>query len=311
MIDRVIALTIDKRIYRCWAFLGYNLARGVPLEKICFWRGQTPLAFSNEYEKIADAAEADGFPFIRKFQGYNNLKVIKQHPAQMCQVWSYAEMLRYVVKSQETCLLLWDDRFLATPFSLINVIAEQMQASEEDFYLFQLRIRGGPKEIRDKRVWTAPEDSESIEVYQEMFDAFTASSDVHIDYKKAFTRPGLLGYDESIVWTPKGAQWMLDCLHALEDVPSDIKQHSYFELSDAHLPEFAPCINIDNYICWGLRPHADLEIESGKGLYCPRNIGFNFIDEPLALGSDTNFLTEYVHERYQFYKNETDLQFLN
>ena len=233
-----------------------------------------------------------------------------QHPAQMCQIWSYAQMLRYVIESDQTCLLLWDDRFIGVPFSLLEMIVEDMR-QEPDFYAFQLRIRGSKDQIRDKTVLTDIDNENSMDIYKQLFSAFVATEDRNVNYKKCFTRKGLLGYDESIVWTPQGATWMLQCLNDIVDVEPDIKQLSYFELSDQHIPHYARCINLDNYICWGLRNDADKAIKAGKGIYCPRNIGFNFVDEPLAMGSDTEYLTPHINEEYQYYANELQLQILN
>lgn len=313
--DKIIALTIPKRVNRCWTFLGYNMARGVPPEKITYWLGETPIAYRNDYTAIADAAEADGFAFVRCFQGYDNIKAIRQHPAQMCQLWSYAQMLRYVVESGETCLFLWDDRFIGVPYGLLETITDTM-AEAGEFYLFQLRLRGLASEpdLQKKRTAdskNASENSESIDVYRDMFNAFASTMDMPVDYKACYTQKGLHGYDESIVWTPDGAAWALECLNKLQDVPPDIKKLSYFELSEAHLPYYARCINLDNFLHFHLSAEAKTVIQAGGGIYCPRKIGFNFIDEPLALGSDTEYLTEHTQEFYHAYANETDLIFLN
>lgn len=304
MIDKIIALTIPKRINRCWLFTGYNLAKGVPLEKISFWRGEVPITYGDSFNRIADAAEDDGFPFIRYFQGYENITVLKQSPAQMCQLWGYVQILRYIKESGETCLIIWDDRFIATPFSLLDTICQEMEDAG-DFYLFQLRLRGeNGKDFIMK-------ESIDIHIQQEMFDAYIASGDMPISYRKCFTKRGMYGFDETIIFTPKGANWLLDQFFNIEDVDPDLKKHNYFDLLPEHLPLYMKCVNIDSFLNYGLRLNIKKAMEEKKGIYCPRSQGYNFVNEPIAMGSDTGFLTEFVSGEYHYYAEETKLQFLN
>lgn len=305
MIDKVISLTIPKRINRCWTSLGYHLARGVPQEKITFWMGQTPLVFGNDYTRIADAAEADGFPFVRHFQGYENIVSIQQHPAQMCQVWSYAQILRYIAETQQTCLVLWDDRYIGVPLTFLELIVNEMEAdTDAPFHCFQLRLRGSDEEIRISK---GIPDS----IFIDLFESFIASRDIMISCKNTFTQKGLKGYDESIVFSPTGAEWMLNQMMTIEPVDVDLKKFTYYDIAPEQVPLYAKCINIDSWICWGLRPFVDKAVADGAGIYCPLAEGFNFIDEPLPLGSDTHFLTDQTSKAYHFYANETALQFLN
>jgi len=305
MLKKIIALTIPKCENRRWCFYGYHIARGVPKDMITYWIGETPLSYDNNFNRIADAAAADGFDFVRYFQGYENLTVLRQTPPQMCQVWSYAQILRHIADSNETSLVIWDDRYLSVPFGLLDILVEQLKDCELPFYLFQLRLRGDIDELRD------PHPSLPSHTQKELFQAYVGNTDTSIYYKDAFTKLGMMGFDESIIFSPEGAAWMLEQMHLIEDVSPEMKVHTFFDLSFEHLPFYMKCVNIDSYICWGLRPAADAAIADGKGLYCPLMPGINFIDEPIAHGSDTNYLTEYIHESYHTYNKETQLRYLN
>ena len=70
MIQRIIALTLERSIQRQWLYIGRMTAQGVPLDLIHFFRGADTKHYQNDYKRIADAAEADGYPFVRQFQGY-------------------------------------------------------------------------------------------------------------------------------------------------------------------------------------------------------------------------------------------------
>ena len=304
MIDKIISLTTEKRFNRCWLSMGFHLARGVPKEKLTFWVGETPIHYNNDYNKIADAAEEDGFPFVRYLQGYENLTVINQAPEQMCQFWSYAQILRYISETEQTCLILWDDRFLATPFSLVEIITQQATEVKAPFYMFQLRLRG---ETEFNDIQEQFPDAVSANLFQ----AFVAHEDVDVDYMTSFVTKGIQGFDESIIFSPTGADWLLQQMLEMEETDPDLKLHSYFDLSEIHLENFMKCVNIDSFIRYALPPLVQKALAENKGFYCPRASGFNFVAEPLSLGSDTNFLTEHVNDTYHYYNDETQLRFLN
>ena len=283
MIEQVIALTIEKAANRRWMYQGIMLEKGIPVEAIHFFRGKSYTEFASDYNRIADAAEKDGFSFVRQFQGYGDTGIVQQHPAQMCQLWNYARILRYIVETQKTTLVTWDDRTLTVPFSMLNVIIEQLKNKDKPFYTFQLRLRGQTEYLQ----LPEEEDDELNDLHAEQFRAYT-SIEHEIDYTYIFTRWGFYGYDETIVFSPKGAEWLLTQLIALDDIDADIKKMPYMDISLKQKPLYNSRLNLDNWLCWGLRPIIDAERKADtKGFYCPRYPGYDFIQDAHAFGSDT------------------------
>ena len=258
------------------------------------------------FDTIAAVAAEDGFPFVAYFQGHGDTGIIQQSPAQMAQVWSYAQMLRYIAEGDKNVLVTWDDRILTVPFGFLETIVAQLHEEREaPFYLFQLRIRGSEEYIRLPKRNYYEDEQIHLWLFQSLTDLST-----NINYANTFTLPGLLGYDETIVFSPAGAKWMLECMYALQDIDPDVKKLGYDDipLSQKHI--YNPTINIDNYVCWGLRPFADVAIGENKGLYRPRYPGFDFISDPLALGSLTEWASHKVEEFQYSYHNE-DYNFID
>ena len=305
MLDRMIGLTIPSRRNRCWFWKGYNMAKGVPADMLSFWEGMIPLDYGNNFERIADAAEADGFPFVRYFQGYENAMILNQHPAQMCQVWSYAQILRHITESDETTLVLWDDRYLGVPFSVIAYAVAELQSQSLPFYLLQLRIRGVEKNEIDQ---TAKDN-----VVRQFFDSIAKPTKIaQTELLGTVITKGMMGLDESIVFTPQGAAWVLEQMQAIEPPADDMKTFGIMDLSPVHQDMYMKCFNIDSWIKADLVPKANKVVKAKEaGIYRALSKEVTFIDEPIAFGSDTHFLTEHVDKNYHFYNNETVLDIIN
>lgn len=288
MIDKILCLTLNKSQTRRDIYIGRMTAQGVPLESIHFVRGKASSDFRKDYTAIADAAERDGFPFVRYFQNHDDTGMVKQTPAQMAQVWSYAQILRHIASGDETCLVTWDDRYLNTPFEFLEVIIEQLKEGY-DFHLFQLRLRGSPEYLRlpPLTFW------EEAHVHQQLFGAFTDLKQ-QLDHASIFTKPGFYGYDETIIFTPAGAKWMLEEMYSIEPlhgIDLDLYQLKYDEVPHHLKPQYCATLNIDNWICWGLRDAADKASEEGK-LHRPRYYGFDFIIDAIPQGSLTGWASE-------------------
>lgn len=290
VIGKVFALTIGS-IKRQWSYKAAMVGKGVPRERIFFIRGKTPADYQDDYALIAEAAAEDGFKFVRCFQGYGDTGIIRQTPAQMAQVWEFARILRLIANQDDICLLTWDDRTLTVPFMMLETIVnEHIHGTDgygENYYLFQLRLRGHELylQLPKEPYW------ESLEVHTELFRGFT-SLNHDINYAKVFTKLGLHGFDESIVFTPKGASWLLDQMHLIEDVDPDIKKLSYADVSVVQKPHYCKVINIDNWLCWGIKQEVKQAIKDWKGIYRPRYPGFNFIEDALPLGSTTGWASQ-------------------
>ena len=306
MIDKIIGLTIPKRRTRCWYWLGYNMSKGVPLDALSFWEGETPLEYGNSYKRIADAAAKDGFEFVRHFEGYDNIMVIQQHPAQICQLWSYAQILRHIADGDEITMVTWDDRYLAVPFYILNeIVYEMLNDNKREFYLFQLRIRGLELEYKPKPVNT--------QLLKYIYGAITASSHSPINIMESFTQLGIIGLDESIVFSPAGAAWVLEELHKVEPVDPELKDFRYMDMSEGvQRGLYMKCMNLDSWIRSSLVPIVQKKVKDDPvGIYYPISPEISFIAEGLMMGSDTQFLTENTEHEYRKFEKETELDFLN
>ena len=286
MIDRIIALTLEKSQDRRWFFLGAMTARGVPPEKIYFHAGTAAADLDNDYSRIARAADLDGFPFVRNFQGYQNIGIIKQAPAQMAQVWSYAKILSEIAGGNQITLVIWDDRVLTTPYFFLDNLTDQLEDTDVDFLMLQLRLRGEkfymphllPLEENERR------------------RKFGALFDVMLDVNNPFTFDSLIqrgfhGYDETIIFSPKGAEFMLAEMHKTPDVDPDIKKMYYFDINLPQKQVYNSCINIDNWICHYFAPLA-FERSKTDGIYCPLELGFDFVQDMNLHGSLTDWIPD-------------------
>ena len=310
MIDQVIGLTLERSIQRQWLYVGRMTAQGVPLEKIWFFRGADAKHYRESYEAIARAAEADGYGFVKFFQGYTDKTVINQTPAQMCQVWSWGKILKHIAEGDKITLVTWDDRYLSVPHAYLEMIVTSLiDMDPGNFHLFQLRLRGLQNCIR------LPEPDDGSENYDalvrrnaELFRAFT-DQNYTPNFVDIFTRRGYYGYDESIVFSPAGARWMLDAMQKMQDIDPDIKQMEHVDMHAPHFPVYLSRMNIDSYLCWDFRKTAELALKEGKGLYCPRYPGYDFIEDAIPMGSLTQWGS---HERpdAEVVNATTDLQYI-
>ena len=100
---------------------------------------------------------------------------------------------------------------------------------------------------------------------QEIFRALTTQNER--DNVKLFVQQGIVGYEESMVLSPAGAEWILESL--------ELHQGDYFFF--------------DYFICMKLCKLMQELLDSEKGLYCPRFKGFSFVKEYLRMGTATNW----------------------
>ena len=301
MIDKIIALTLERSISRQWFFLGAMTERGVSPEKIFFHRGVAASDMENSYALIAEAAAKDGFPFVKNFQGYENIGVIKQSPAQMAQLWSYAKILESIASGDEAVLVIWDDRVISLPFFFLDGLVTQL-CEDEDFMMFQLRLRG---EVAYMDLRVLPESEQRLK-FGGLFRAFLNPDDPF--EPNALTQKGFHGYDETIVFSPPGAAYMLDALRKTPDIDPDIKKLHYFDLNLPQKRVYNSCINIDNWICHYFAPRAN-ERSKTHGIYCPLTLGFDFVEDFNLHGSLTNWVPDDKKEEYEE-TNQYHLQYI-
>ena len=322
MIDQVIALTIPRSVDRQWLYFGRMTAMGVPANRIFFFRGADAKHFNNSYDKIADAAEKDGYPFVRQFQGYTDVLRVQQTPSQMAQVWSYAKILRYITEIDQTVLVTWDDRYLTTSFNFLAQLVHKLK-SLRDFYMFQLRIRGWKRELMSfirPPENQDPHDEERIHyimgLNREMFSLATSPHyQPSFENEEVFVRRGMYGMDETIVFSPAGAQLLLDYMMDMEDIDPDIKKMDQHDLTPTQMEEYGKRLNIDTFLYWGFLHKALPKILKDNpdiGIYCPRALGFDFIEDSIPMGSLhgwTNSL--YSPESAKTVNQKISLQYIN
>ncbi len=53
---------------------------------------------------------ADGFPWVEEYSIGLKTDYVQQTAALTCQIWSYAQILRYLVKTEQTGLIISDDK---------------------------------------------------------------------------------------------------------------------------------------------------------------------------------------------------------
>lgn len=307
MIQKIIALTLERSVARQWIYFARQTAMGIDPEIIYFFRGVDDKRYENVHE-IGAAATADGYPVVAQFQGYRDNTVINQSPAQMAQIWNWLKILKHIAEQDKLTLVSWDDRYISVPFPFLQLIVDSL-VEDPDFYAFQLRLRGIETCIR------LPPPADDSEAYpnvvkrnRDLFKAFT-NQHHQPDFLDLFVRRGFYGYDETIVFSPRGAKWMYDIMMDLEDIDPDIKKMDHVDMQAPQFETYLSRLNIDSYLCWDFRKHAVTALEDGIGLYCPRYPGYDFIEDSIPLGS----LTEWAAEErpdYAIHNKTTELQYI-
>lgn len=331
-IDKHLILTLERSVNRHWAMLGGAIALQTPIEKIHFVKGHDNLDYDDDMKRVEDSAEADGFSYIHNFtKGLKN-EFVQQCAGAACQAWNYGRILRYIAVGDENCLVTWDDRMITVPFPLIDNIVDEFEDRKEEFYLWQLRVRMGAttSTCNDRIIAENPELIDNVPKYRELmktnygqFDEelnkkwesdFQKFLDFHYsgnfidlpdDYINRHFQKKMIGYSESMVLSPKGASWLL--LQALNMKELDSKDDS--ESGDWWEQEISRRAAFDAWIASDLRIAADKEIIEEKGIYCPKEIGYKYIDDWLPIGSDVNW-TNPDHKIDKLRKLTTNINFL-
>ena len=321
-IDKHLILTIKESGDRRRAVLGGATAMETPADKIEFIIGHNKKDYDEDSVTIANMAEADGFPFVRYFAGNLNTGWVQQSPGGMTLFWNYARVMRYIISTGQTYLLTWDDRVITVPYFIIEEVTRELENRNEPFYMWQLRIRGcwqdiysslSPltwQEIHAKYGWPMPSgdfdyfEVENIKSTNTLF--MNTVLNEQNDYYNTYLQKGILGYDESMVISPLGAQWLLDQMYAMEEL--DTMENFSFCGDVLKNPEslHRSRLNIDNWLCWGIRESIDHAITNEKGLYTTQKFGYNFIKgekDWIPMGTLTDWCPEcsdeYAESRYK------------
>ena len=112
-IDVVLILNLEHRRDRLWTTYGALHAVGVPMERIKRWHA-TPGSDFKDSDALIHAATEDGFPQL----SYLVIDLPADSPDYQLelniksQTWNYCQMLRYLAETEQTGLILYDDRYI-------------------------------------------------------------------------------------------------------------------------------------------------------------------------------------------------------
>ena len=130
-IDRILYINLKRRTDRHRWFQRNMKNAGVPMEIVKRIPGKDWQDYS-DCEHILEAMRADGFA---PFNTPEKWKRENQHRGHFCYVWSYCIVLREIIESNETTLVLHDDTALCIPW---DELLERLASLPEELYLCQL-----------------------------------------------------------------------------------------------------------------------------------------------------------------------------
>lgn len=136
-IDVVLILNLEKRVDRLYAIYGALWAAGVPKGKIKRWPAISGDNFQDR-DALIQAATDDGFP------EFSHLILDRPHEKPYLelniksQAWNYCQMLRYLVETQQTGVILYDDRFIKDWINLQGTYHVLKQDEAQDPVILQL-----------------------------------------------------------------------------------------------------------------------------------------------------------------------------
>lgn len=282
MIDKILVLTLRRCTERHWSWLGASRMRDVPTEIVGFVDGHDGQNY-DDMESVALAAAADGFDFVEEYALGTVTEFVQQTPASVSQVWNYARILRHIAENQHCCLILNDDKMLTINFHILNMMVEELRQIEgEEFFLLQLRHRGDLNEMD----FFEKDRFQQATISKQVFDAIFHH--VIPSYTDFFLKKGLMGYEESMVISPAGANWILRTLENADDF----------------------YIFYDHFIHKKLTVEAGIASANSKGVWTPAENGYRFVDEIMPMGTTTDWAPEGSHH-YKEAHQKTEIQWEN
>ena len=249
---------------RRWAFMGSASMQGVPLDRIYFSSSPHLRKYDNNIRLVAKAAAKDGFPYLEGYGKGLKSQYVQQTAGSMGQIWNYCRIFRHIAQTGVPALVIHDDRMITLNWHIFKQVIEYLN-NKGEFKLFQLRLRTGqPK--------TIPEQIQNNDLSE--FDK---------DNPLNHIISGLKGYEESMVITPAGANFILDAL------ASNMGDYYFFD-------DF-----IHRKLC---------ELSIGiAGIYCSAKEEYAFVRESLEFSS----ITDWAHKDSEYYehsKAQQAIQFL-
>ena len=148
-IDTIVISTIKRARTRHWTQLGSSQHPmcAIPEGLLNFYCGPDALEYDKDLGKVAEAAAADGFPWVEEYALGTRTEYVQQTAASVCQIWAYAQILRYFVEEELTGLILWDDKILTVPFEMFCDTLMYLKDVDKPFYMWQLCLRGDIDEL--------------------------------------------------------------------------------------------------------------------------------------------------------------------
>lgn len=316
LIEQYLILTLPRSIKRQWAALMGAVTMGVPYDIVKFVEGIDARDYQENMPNIAEAAARDGYPFLRQFALGKQESWVQQSAGNVALFWGWARTLKYIAHSGVNTLLIWDDRIPRVRYDVIeNVLAELYQRTPE-FYIWQLRLRSHPIHLQALGRTEYQYEGGDAEIdterthFLKSIEAFVDDVEFEIRFPAGVRHPlktpkfenyrfylqdGLLGYDETMILSPRGAQWLLDEMLNMEDRTASLKDFEFPDVSDGIYtpeniyPQMRSRLNNDNFLHWGTTEAVRDALSQGKGLYCPKRIGYEFVYEPLNFNSDVHW----------------------
>lgn len=264
-LDIITVLTIKRAKNRHESLMGAALHPliGVPPEMIKFVIGIDGKDYEN-MTAVATAAAEDGFEWVEEYALGTKTDYVQQTRQSVAQIWGYARILRYLTETEQTGLILWDDKMITLPFHFFCGILEHLKAQEKPFYAWQLMLRGTPDEIGMQPLDVQTRIQRSFSNFQAMATGIPPSP------IGTLLEEGIAGYEECMVFSPQGANWML----------KELEKGVDFYLF------------LDHFICFQCAKYATMSAKDGKGFYRPMEVGYRFVDAYRPMGS----LTQWAHE---------------
>ncbi len=266
MIDKILVLSLRRCSERHYTWLGASKMRNIPIECVEFVEGHDGSLYES-MEDVADFAKADGFDFVEEYAVGTTTEYVQQTTASVSQIWNFARIFRHIANGEKVCMVLADDKMITVSFNIISLIVQELRIQDAEFLAFQLLQRGDINELdcEDKGKYDIAEYSGHV------FDAiFKKEIPSYADF---FLKLGLCGYDESFVLSPEGASWILDCLNTADDF----------------------YIFFDHFIHNRLTKDTVVAIENGKGVYCPKEYGYTFVETIMPMKTTTHWAPEGTH----------------
>jgi len=263
MLDNIYVLTLKRSTDRHESFLGAasHPLCGIPEDLIKFFVGIDAKDYNDDMQAVADAAAQDGFGFVEEYALGTKTEYVQQTAGSVAQVWGYARMLRDIAEKGETTLIIWDDKMLTVPFTFFHDVLVMLQETEKPFYMWQLILRGDFGETELSEVSPRIRAYRSAAVFSALL---THTLDSPLDF---LIDEGLRGYDETILYSPEGAEWMLEKLQSADEF------YLFF----------------DHFLCNGLKTAVADAINDDKGFYCPAEYGYNFATVNRPMGTLTDW----------------------